>query len=134
MMTPELRQTITVRVRYAKTDKRCGLSRETTGVVRNRPLRTAARAVGQNYRDLEASGIGLPVIEAHCEYKSPAAMTMSGGKTSGKDAVAGTRRVRVRDQPRSDATVNAVARTVHAAVDTNGRTVPAADYIRELLE
>jgi acyl-CoA thioester hydrolase len=30
------------------------------------------RSLGKSYKDLEAWGIGLPVIEAHCYYKRPA--------------------------------------------------------------
>jgi len=30
------------------------------------------RTIGSSYRELEAAGIMLPVIEAHCEYRSPA--------------------------------------------------------------
>jgi acyl-CoA thioester hydrolase len=30
------------------------------------------REIGCTYRDLEAEGTSLPVIEAHCEYRQPA--------------------------------------------------------------
>lgn len=30
------------------------------------------RGLGKSYKDLEAWGVALPVIEAHCEYKRPA--------------------------------------------------------------
>jgi acyl-CoA thioester hydrolase len=30
------------------------------------------RSLGKTYRDLEACGVALPVIEAHCHYRSPA--------------------------------------------------------------
>jgi acyl-CoA thioester hydrolase len=30
------------------------------------------RALGRSYKDLEAWGVALPVIEAHCHYKRPA--------------------------------------------------------------
>jgi acyl-CoA thioester hydrolase len=30
------------------------------------------RALGKSYKDLEAWGVALPVIEAHCNYKRPA--------------------------------------------------------------
>jgi acyl-CoA thioester hydrolase len=30
------------------------------------------RGLGRSYKDLEAAGIALPVIEAHCAYKRPA--------------------------------------------------------------
>ena len=30
------------------------------------------RQMGRSYRELEAVGVGLPVVEAHCNYKKPA--------------------------------------------------------------
>jgi acyl-CoA thioester hydrolase len=30
------------------------------------------RGLGKSYKDLEAAGIALPVVEAHCAYKRPA--------------------------------------------------------------
>jgi len=30
------------------------------------------RALGRSYKDLEAWGVALPVVEAHCAYKKPA--------------------------------------------------------------
>jgi acyl-CoA thioester hydrolase len=30
------------------------------------------RALGKSYKDLEAWGVGLPVVEAHCTYRRPA--------------------------------------------------------------
>ena len=30
------------------------------------------RALGKSYKDLEAWGVALPVVEAHCHYKRPA--------------------------------------------------------------
>lgn len=30
------------------------------------------RALGKSYKDLEAWGIALPVVDAHCHYRSPA--------------------------------------------------------------
>jgi acyl-CoA thioester hydrolase len=30
------------------------------------------RALGKSYKDLEAWGIALPVVEAHCQYRRPA--------------------------------------------------------------
>ena len=53
------------------------------------------RAIGRSYRELEDEGIGLPVIEAHCEYKSPARYDDElQVKTTGSAAVAGAGRVR----------------------------------------
>jgi acyl-CoA thioester hydrolase len=71
-MTDRAPQTINLRVRYAETDR--------MGVVYHANYFTwfeigrceLLRIIGKSYRDLEETGIGLPVIEAHCEYKSPA--------------------------------------------------------------
>ena len=30
------------------------------------------RSLGKSYKDLEAAGVALPVVEAHCAYKRPA--------------------------------------------------------------
>ena len=134
-MTLKPPQCITVRVRYAETDK--------MGVVYHANYFTwfeigrceLLRAIGRSYREMEASGIGLPVIEAHCEYRSPAHYD--------DELVVKTRgtllsRARVEfdyeiSRP-SDATINAVGRTVHAAVDATGRPCRLPDYIRELLQ
>jgi acyl-CoA thioester hydrolase len=134
-MTLKPPQMITVRVRYAETDK--------MGVVYHANYFTwfeigrceLLRAIGRSYRDMEASGIGLPVIEAHCEYKSPARyddelVVKTRGTLLSPARVGFDYEI---SRP-SDATVNAVGRTVHAAVDATGRPCRLPDYIRELLQ
>jgi acyl-CoA thioester hydrolase len=134
-MTLKPAQTITVRVRYAETDK--------MGVVYHANYFTwfeigrceLLRAIGRSYRDMEASGIGLPVIEAHCEYKSPARyddelVVKTRGTLLSRARVGFDYEI---SRP-IDATINAVGRTVHAAVDATGRPCRLPDYIRELLE
>lgn len=126
---------ISIRVRYAETDK--------MGVVYHANYFAwfeigrceLLRAIGRSYREMEASGLGLPVIEAHCEYKSPARYDDElVVKTTGK-LLSRARVEFVYEISRPiDATVNAVGRTVHAAVDTTGRPCRLPDYIRELLE
>ncbi len=128
-------QTISIRVRYAETDK--------MGVVYYANYFTwfevgrceLLRAIGRSYREMEASGIGLPVIEAHCQYKSPAHYDDElQVKTSGK-LVSPARVEFVYEICRpADGTVNALGRTVHAAVDPTGRPCRLPDYIRELLQ
>jgi acyl-CoA thioester hydrolase len=128
-------QNITIRVRYAETDK--------MGVVYHANYFTwfeigrceLLRAIGRSYRDLEAAGIGLPVIEAHCEYKSPARyddelVVKTTGTLLSRARVGFEYEI---SRP-VDATINAVGRTVHAAVDATGRPCRLPDYIRELLE
>lgn len=62
----------TVRVRYQETDQ-MGVVHHSNYFVWFEVGRTAfIRELGMSYRDLEAKGIILPVIEANCQYKSPA--------------------------------------------------------------
>ena len=128
-------QSISLRVRYAETDK--------MGVVYHANYFTwfeigrceLLRAIGRSYRDLEASGIGLPVIEAHCEYKSPARYDDElVVKTSGTLLSRARVGFEYEISRPSDATINAVGRTVHAAIDAAGRPCRLPDYILELLQ
>jgi acyl-CoA thioester hydrolase len=127
-------QSVSIRVRYAETDK--------MGVVYHANYFTwfeigrceLLRIVGRSYRDLEASGVGLPVIEAHCEYKSPARYDDElVVKTSGTLLSPARVEFAYEISRPLDATINAIGRTVHAAVDTAGRPCRLPDYIRELL-
>jgi acyl-CoA thioester hydrolase len=133
-MTESAPQRITIRVRYAETDK--------MGVVYHANYFTwfeigrceLLRSIGRSYKDLEAVGIGLPVIEAHCEYKSPARYDDELVVTT-KGTLLSPARVGFEYEISRpiDATVNAVGRTMHAAVDNTGRPCRLPDYIRELL-
>jgi acyl-CoA thioester hydrolase len=128
-------QTIDIRVRYAETDK--------MGVVylanyfmwfeigRCELLRT----IGRSYRQMEAEGIGLPVIEAHCEYKSPARYDDElQVRTRGRLLSPARVEFEYEICRPCDGTINATGRTIHAAIDTTGRPCRLPDYIRELLE
>ena len=72
LMTAETLQTIDIRVRYAETDKMGVVYHANYFMWFEIGRCELLRAIGRSYREMEASGIGLPVIEAHCEYKSPA--------------------------------------------------------------
>lgn len=62
----------TLRVRYAETD-RMGVVYYANYLVWFEVARTdLLRALGWSYREMEAAGVSLPVIEAHCEYRRPA--------------------------------------------------------------
>jgi acyl-CoA thioester hydrolase len=126
---------ITLRVRYAETDK-MGVVYYANYLIWFEVGRCELlRAAGSSYRELEATGIGLPVVEAHCEYKSPARYDDElQVKTWG--ALLSPARVEFRyevSRP-ADGVVNAVGRTVHAAVDASGRPCRLPDYIRDLLQ
>jgi len=64
--------TTTVRVRYAETDQ-MGVVYYANYLVWFEVARAdLLRTLGWTYREMEASGVRLPVIEAHCEYHRPA--------------------------------------------------------------
>ena len=62
----------TLRVRYAETDQ-MGIVYYSHYFVWFEVARTELlRTLGWNYRELEASGVLLPVIDASCQYRRPA--------------------------------------------------------------
>ena len=70
-MSP-LQSTSRVRVRYAETDQ-MGVVYYANYFVWFEVARTdLLRESGWNYRDMEADGFSLPVIEAHCVYRESA--------------------------------------------------------------
>ncbi len=91
------------------------------------------RSLGQTYRALEADGLLLPVIEAHCDYRRSARyddeLTV---RTSGE--LLSPARVRFDYEVRrtDDAVVSAVGRTVHAAVNRDGRPTRLPAAVREV--
>src|SRR6476646_5368618 len=61
-----------VRVRYAETDQ-MGVVYHANYFVWFEVGRTdLLRAAGWTYREMEADGLSLPVIQAQCDYKQPA--------------------------------------------------------------
>lgn len=64
--------TTTVRVRYAETDQ-MGVVYYANYFVWFEVARTdLLRTLGWSYREMEAAGVVLPVIEAECRYRRPA--------------------------------------------------------------
>ena len=129
-----LPQAISVRVRYAETDKMGVVYHANYFVWLEVGHCELLRTIGRSYRDLEETGIGLPVIEAHCEYKMPARYDDElQVKTWG--ALLSPARVEFRyevSRP-ADGTTNAVGRTVHASVDATGRPCRLPDYVLDHL-
>ena len=80
------------------------------------------RSSGWSYRDLEADGISLPVIQAECEYRQPARyddeidIRTTGALISPVRVEFNYELVRL-----SDNVALATGRTVHAALDRAGR-------------
>lgn len=92
------------------------------------------RALGHTYRDLEAAGFMLPVIEAHCEYRRPARYDDELTILT-RGTLLSPVRVRFAYEVRRTGDADAAARghTVHAAVDGDGRPARLPADIRRLL-
>jgi acyl-CoA thioester hydrolase len=122
-----------VRVRYAETDK-MGVVYYSNYLVWFEVGRCDwLRSRGRSYSELEAAGLALPVVEAHCEYRQPAryddeldirttAALLSPVRVEFRYAV-------VR---RCDGRVAALGHTVHAVIDRNGRPCRLPHDVREL--
>lgn len=129
----ERQTTSSVRVRYAETDK-MGVVYHSNYLIWFEIGRTDwLRDTGWTYREMEADGIQLPVIEAHCEYRQ--------GARYDDDVEIRTRAkklspVRVQFDyeaiRRADGARLATGHTVHATIDRQGRPIRMPDRVREL--
>jgi acyl-CoA thioester hydrolase len=135
-MTPpsSIRHTTSnVRVRYAETDQ-MGVVYHSNYLIWFEIGRTDwLRETGITYREMEADGIRLPVIEAHCEYRQ--------GARYDDDVEVRTRAkklslVRVQFDyeaiRRADGATLATGHTVHATIDRQGRPVRMPERVKEL--
>ena len=112
----------TLRVRYAETDQ-MGVVYYANYLVWFEVGRTdLLRTLGWSYREMEAEGFLLPVIEAHCEYRRPARYDEQiEVRTSGR-LCSPVRMEFVYDIVLTTADeVAASGRTVHASVGVDGR-------------
>ncbi|HVL66562.1 MAG TPA: thioesterase family protein [Vicinamibacterales bacterium] len=122
-----------LRVRYAETDK-MGVVYYANYLVWFEVGRTdLLRSLGWTYREMEAAGISLPVIEAHCEYQRPARYDDElEVRTEGEMLSAVRMRFRYTIVRAADGVVAAAGHTVHAAVDGSGRPCRLPGRIREV--
>jgi len=122
-----------VRVRYAETDK-MGVVYYANYLVWFEVARAdLLRGLGWTYREMEHSGVSLPVIEAHCEYHRPARYddeleVLASGRLLSPVRMEFTYEVR----RLADNQVSASGRTVHAALDNAGRPCRLPARIREV--
>lgn len=123
-----------VRVRYAETDQ-MGVVYYANYLVWFEVGRTdLLRSAGWSYREMEADGVSLPVIEAHCCYRESAKYddeleVRTTGTTVSKVRVEFQYEVvRTRDQA-----MLATGSTVHASLDRNGRPCRMPERVRDLL-
>jgi acyl-CoA thioester hydrolase len=122
-----------VRVRYAETD-RMGVVYYANYLVWFEVARTdLLRSLGWSYREMEAAGVSLPVIEAHCEYRRPARYDdelelHTRGRLMSPVRMEFFYEVR----QRLDQSVVATGHTRHAAIGTDGRPCRLPARIRDV--
>jgi acyl-CoA thioester hydrolase len=123
-----------VRVRYAETDK-MGVVYYANYFVYFEVGRTdLLRDAGWSYRDMETEGIGLPVIEAHCEYRLSARYDDELEIRTTGSLLSPVRVAFDYEVVRSiDAATIATGRTTHASLDREGRPCRLPDRVKEIL-
>ena len=122
-----------LRVRYAETDK-MGVVYYANYLVWFEVARAdLLRSLGWSYREMEAAGIALPVIEAHCRYLRPARYDDEiEVKTEGRMLSPVRMEFHYQVVRKDDQTIAAAGKTVHAAVDPSGRPCRLPDRVREV--
>jgi acyl-CoA thioester hydrolase len=123
----------TLRVRYAETDK-MGVVYYANFLVWFEVARAdLLRSLGWTYREMEAAGVSLPVIEAHCEYARPARYDDEIEiRTEGEMVSPVRMRFNYTVRRQADQVVAAHGHTVHAAVDASGRPCRLPARVREV--
>jgi acyl-CoA thioester hydrolase len=90
------------------------------------------RSLGWTYREMEAAGISLPVIQAHCDYQRPARYDDDIEVRTEGEMLSGVRmKFRYRIVKAADGSVTAEGHTEHAAVDPAGRPCRLPERIRQ---
>lgn len=129
---PVIVRRTTSRVRYAETD-RMGVVYYAHYLVWFEVGRTEwLRESGWTYRDMEADGLSLPVIEAHCEYRLPARYDDEVDIATRASAVSPVR-IRFDYDIVRGADQLASGYTIHATLDRSGRPCRLPDRVRQLL-
>ena len=91
------------------------------------------RSLGWTYREMEAAGVSLPVIEAHCEYARPARYDDEIEiRTKGQMVSPVRMRFDYTVVRQADQVVAAQGHTLHAAVDPSGRPCRLPARVREV--
>jgi acyl-CoA thioester hydrolase len=125
--------TSVLRVRYAETDK-MGVVYYANYLVWFEVGRAdLLRSLGWTYREMEHAGVGLPVIEAHCDYHRPARYDDEIEiRTRGRMLSPVRMEFSYEVVRREDQTLTASGRTVHAALDPAGKPCRLPERIRQL--
>lgn len=92
------------------------------------------RDAGWNYRDMEADGFALPVVEANCLYRQFARYDDELDVRTSGTLLSPVRLKFVYEVVRpADDVVLATGYTIHASTDRSGRPCRLPDRVRELL-
>jgi acyl-CoA thioester hydrolase len=123
----------TVRVRYAETDK-MGVVYYANYLVWFEIGRTdLLRSLGWTYKSMEEAGVSLPVIEAHCQYHRSAKYDDElDVRTEGRMLSPVRMEFTYQVVRREDQVVAASGRTVHAALDPNGKPTRLPERVRQV--
>jgi len=92
------------------------------------------RERGMSYREVEAAGIRMPVLEARCSYRRPARyddLVAIETELAGRTRASLSFRYRIRRE--SDGELLAEGATEHCFLDAAGRPVRPPAFFRELL-
>jgi acyl-CoA thioester hydrolase len=130
-VTPE--SVTTVRVRYAETD-RMGVVYYANYLVWFEVARAdLLRSLGWTYREMEETGVFLPVIEARCEYRRSARYDEEVEiRTTGSIVSPVRMTFEYRLNIKGQSEIVAVGHTAHAATGADGRPCRLPARVREV--
>ena len=122
-----------VRVRYAETDQ-MGVVYHSNYFVWFEVGRTdLLRGTGVTYREMEAGGFSLPVIEAHCRYRQPVRYDDDLEIRTTGTLVSPVRVAFAYEVVRPlDSQTVATGQTVHASIDRSGRPCRLPTLVKDL--
>jgi acyl-CoA thioester hydrolase len=122
-----------LRVRYAETDK-MGVVYYANFLVWFEVARAdLLRSLGWTYREMEAAGVSLPVVEAHCEYWRPARYDDEiEVRTEGRMVSAVRMKFSYTVVRQVDQVVAASGYTLHAAIGPSGRPCRLPERIQQV--
>ena len=121
-----------IRVRYEETDK-MGIVYSGKYFVYFEVGRTELlRSFGKSYRQLEETGIGLPVVETYCRHRKPATyddLLVIRTKAALKKSLL---RFDYEIRLKGEKDILSEGYTIHLFMNDAGKIVTAPDYIKEI--
>ena len=121
----------TLRVRYAETDRMGGVYYANYLVWFEVARADLLRTLGWSSREMEETGVSLPVIAAHCDYKAPARYDDEIViRTEGWLRSPVRMEFAYQVSRKADGVVSASGTTMHAALGADGRPCRLPERIR----